>query len=93
MFIIRRKADKTIRDTTERENTVVLFRKLPEWSRNYKTFRLALRTLQIRTDSLFTDTLLWMQSTNDCSRKKNEQDGVHLQVTLKLLSKTNDNSI
>ena len=26
-------------------------------------------------------------------RKKNEEDGVHLQVTLKLSSKTNDNSI
>ena len=37
---------------------------------------------KIRTDSLFTDTLLRMQSTNDCSKK---QDGVHLQVTLKLL--------
>ena len=46
--------------------------------------------MQIRTDSLFTDTLLWMQSTNDCSKKKNKQDGVHLQVTLNLLSKIND---
>ena len=31
-----------------------------------------------------------MQSNNDCSKKKNKQDGVHLKVTLKLLSKTND---
>ena len=28
-----------------------------------------------------------MQSINDCSKKKNKQDGVNLQVTLKLLSK------
>ena len=69
---------------------VVLFWKLLEKWRNYKTFRLALRTMQIRTDSLFTDTLLWMQSNNDCSKKKNKQDRVHLQVTLKLLTKTND---
>ena len=34
--------------------------------------------------------VLWMQSNNDCSKKKNKQDGVHLQVTLKLLSKTSD---
>ena len=53
-------------------------------------FRLALRTLQIRTNSLFIDTLLWMQSTNDYSKKKNKEDGVHLQITFKLLSKTND---
>ena len=56
-------------------------------------FRLAIRTLQIRTDSLFIDTLLWMQSTNDCSKKKNKEDEIYLQITLKLLSKTNDNSI
>ena len=43
---------------------------------------------QIRTDSLFTDTLLWMQSNNDCSKKKNKQDRVHLQVTLELLNDT-----
>ena len=69
---------------------VLLFWKLPEWWRNYRIFRLALRTLQIRTHSLFTDTLSWMQSNNDCSKKKYKEDGVHLQVTLKLLSNIND---
>ena len=34
-----------------------------------------------------------MQSTNDYSKKKNKEDEIYLQITLKLLSKTNDNSI
>ena len=96
MFIIRLPTNKTIRDTDERENMAS--------SRSFlKTAWMVKKLQNVQTGPKNSENpyrfIVHRQVIKDAKHqwllkeKKNEQDGVQLQATFKLLSKTNDNSI